>query len=159
MTVFDPSRPESSTARRARIRAEMGLSDEPPERASPARASPVRAEKREPEPPVEPDEPDLLDELRGRLSLEQDSPEFWEAAKAAHAQLKSEKGRARSKAEKVETIGAGAVVTEQAVEPARPNTDALARELAEIQGGLKGSPSSPSNQRRRAAIMKELRRG
>ena len=159
---------ETPEQRRARVRAAMGIRPEPE-----TVAEPTIVEEPEVIEPTEHEEPswferESLRDLSERAVLEAGidyyDPELqelagrrWAVPDDYHKAVGRLAARRKAKAAKAAAVTAGARVSESPVTAGKPSSDEAVKELAEIQSGRKGSPSSPANRARRAQLRNELR--
>ena len=160
---------ETPEQRRARIRAAMGVRAPEPETV----AAPTVVEEPEVIEPTEHEEPswferESLRDLSERAVLEAGidyyDPELqelagrrWAVPDDYHKAVGRLAARRKAKAAKAAAVTKGASVSESPIVASKPSSDEAAKELAEIQSGRKGSPSSPANRARRAQLRNELR--
>ena len=157
---------ETPEQRRARVRAAMGIRPEPE-----TVAEPTIVEEPEVIEPTEHEEwyareslRDLAEEAVLGANIAYNDPELqelagrrWAVPDDYHKAVGRLAARRKAKAAKAAAVTAGARVSESPVTAGKPSTDEAAKELAEIQSGRKGSPSSPANRARRAQLRNELR--
>ena len=157
---------ETPEQRRARVRAAMGIRPEPE-----TVAEPTIVEEPEVIEPTEHEEwyareslRDLAEEAVLGANIAYNDPELqelagrrWAVPDDYHKAVGRLAARRKAKAAKQAAVSAGAVVSESAITAGKPSSDEAAKELAEIQSGRKGSPSSPANRARRAQLRAELR--
>ena len=161
---------ETPEQRRARIRAAMGVRPAELETV----AEPTLVEQTEPViESAEHEEPswferESLRDLSERAVLEAGidyyDPELqelagrrWAVPDDYHKAVGRLAARRKAKVAKQAAVGAGGVISESPITAGKPSSDETAKELAEIQSGRKGSPSSPANRARRAQLRNELR--
>ncbi|MFH2074434.1 MAG: hypothetical protein ABIJ57_03675 [Pseudomonadota bacterium] len=185
--AIDPDRPESPTARQARIRAEYKLdkaSDVEPEVEEPENGKPHRLDEvtSVEEPTRKIDEQDMGAAEREcmRLAVDvgvlmsdphwqelsqrhwQDATQYWGVVKGwlvgKQNQQRAAREREAAKKAKQADLSEASVVPEVTESASRLSVDAAAKELAEIQAGIHGSPNSPSNKKRRAELRAQIRR-
>ena len=160
---------ETSAQRRARIRASLGVRPEP-ESVEPRT---VVVEEPEVIEPTEHEEPswfereslrDLAETAVLEAGIDYHDPELQELAGRRwghpddyHRSVGRLAARRKAKVAKQAAVGAGGVISESPITAGKPSSDETAKELAEIQSGRKGSPSSPANRARRAQLRNELR--
>ena len=157
---------ETPEQRRARVRASLGIRPEPE-----TVAAPTVVEEPEVIEPTEHEEwyareslRDLAEEAVLGANIAYNDPELqelagrrWAVPDDYHKAVGRLAARRKAKAAKAAAVTAGAVVSESPVTAGKPSSDEAVKELAEIQSGRKGSPSSPANRARRAQLRNELR--
>ena len=157
---------ETPEQRRARVRAAMGIRPEPE-----TVAEPTIVEEPEVIEPTEHEEwyareslRDLAEEAVLGANIAYNDPELqelagrrWAVPDDYHKAVGRLAARRKAKAAKAAAVTAGARVSESPVTAGKPSSDEAVKELAEIQSGRKGSPSSPANRARRAQLRNELR--
>ena len=158
---------ETPEQRRARIRAAMVVRPAEPETV----AEPTIVEEPEVIEPTEHEEwyareslRDLAEEAVLGANIAYNDPELqelagrrWAVPDDYHKAVGRLAARRKAKAAKAAAVTAGARVSESPVTAGKPSSDEAVKELAEIQSGRKGSPSSPANRARRAQLRNELR--
>ena len=157
---------ETPEQRRARVRAAMGIRPEPE-----TVAEPTIVEEPEVIEPTEHEEwyareslRDLAEEAVLGANIAYNDPELqelagrrWAVPDDYHKAVGRLAARRKAKVAKQAAVGAGGVISESPITAGKPSSDETAKELAEIQSGRKGSPSSPANRARRAQLRNELR--
>ena len=178
--LIDPEHPEHPDDRKARLRRSYGLPDILPHGSEVEVRQPEEPSAPEPEVSHQQTEEDPEREVQ-QLALDTGTSwadpywkelagkqwraqtDYWSALRAWLTSKQNRQQaaleREASKRQKAESISQSAVVPEVAQGHSSPSKDSAAKELAEIQAGVHGSPTSASNRKRRAELREVLRRG